>query len=43
MNNYLQFQSNLLNCNVIRPKIIETSMGVGYLAGIKVPCGIKIK
>ena len=37
MNNYLmQFQSNLLNCNVIRPKIIETTaMGVGYLAGIK--------
>ena len=37
LNNYLmQFQSNLLGCEVIRPKIIETTaMGVGYLAGIK--------
>ena len=37
LNNYLmQFQSNLLGCEVVRPKIIETTaMGVGYLAGIK--------
>ena len=36
MNNYLmQFQSDLLNCDVIRPEVIETTaMGAGYLAGI---------
>ena len=35
-NNYLmQFQSNLINSVVLRPKIIEsTAMGAGYLAGI---------
>lgn len=37
MNNYLmQFQSDLLGNQVIRPEIIEsTAMGAGYLAGIK--------
>ena len=36
MNNYLmQFQSNILNCDVVRPQVIETTaMGAGYLAGI---------
>ena len=36
MNNYLmQFQSNILNCDVVRPEVIETTaMGAGYLAGI---------
>ena len=36
MNNYLmQFQSDLLNCDVVRPEVIETTaMGAGYLAGI---------
>ena len=35
-NNYLmQFQSNLLNSEVLRPEIIEsTAMGAGYLAGL---------
>tara|TARA_B110000014_G_scaffold37522_1_gene24263 strand:- start:4054 stop:5535 length:1482 start_codon:yes stop_codon:yes gene_type:complete len=35
-NNYLmQFQSDILNCKVLRPEIIEsTAMGAGYLAGI---------
>jgi len=35
-NNYLmQFQANILNSEVVRPEIIETTaMGVGYLAGI---------
>ena len=35
-NNYLmQFQSNLLNSEVLRPEIIETTaMGAGYLAGL---------
>jgi len=35
-NNYLmQFQSNLLNSEVVRPEIIEsTAMGAGYLAGL---------
>ena len=35
-NNYLmQFQSNILNTNVERPKVIETTvMGAAYLAGI---------
>ena len=37
MNNYLmQFQSDLLGSEVNRPEIIETtSMGAGYLAGLK--------
>ena len=37
MNNYLmQFQSDLLNCEVLRPEIIETTaMGAGYLAGLQ--------
>ena len=37
MNNYLmQFQSDVLNCDVIRPEIIEsTAMGAGYLAGLR--------
>ena len=37
-NNYLmQFQSNILNVDVERPNIIETTaMGAAYLAGIKV-------
>ena len=37
MNNYLmQFQSDLLGNEVIRPEIIEsTAMGAGYLAGLK--------
>lgn len=36
MNNYLmQFQSNILNSDVVRPQVIETTaMGAGYLAGI---------
>ena len=37
MNNYLmQFQSDLLDCEVLRPEIIETTaMGAGYLAGFQ--------
>lgn len=37
-NNFLmQFQSNLLNANVIRPKVIEsTALGAAYLAGLAV-------
>lgn len=37
MNNYLmQFQSNLLDSEVLRPEIIETTaMGAGYLAGLQ--------
>ncbi len=37
LNNYLmQFQSDLLDSEVIRPEIIETTaMGAGYLAGLK--------
>ena len=37
MNNYLmQFQSDLLDCEVFRPEIIETTaMGAGYLAGLQ--------
>ena len=37
MNNYLmQFQADILNCEVTRPKIVEsTAMGAGYLAGLK--------
>jgi len=36
LNNYLmQFQADLLGCDVVRPEIIEsTAMGAGYLAGI---------
>ena len=36
LNNYLmQFQCDLLGCDVVRPEIIEsTAMGAGYLAGI---------
>ena len=36
-NNYLmQFQSDMLNCPVERPKVIETTaMGAAYLAGLK--------
>jgi len=31
----MQFQSDILDCKVIRPDIIETTaMGAGYLAGI---------
>ena len=31
----MQFQSDILNSDVLRPEIIEsTAMGVGYLAGI---------
>lgn len=35
-NNFLmQFQSDILNCNVMRPKCIETtSLGAAYLAGL---------
>ena len=37
-NNFLmQFQSNVLNCNVTRPKCIETTaLGAAYLAGLAV-------
>lgn len=37
MNNYLmKFQSDLLDCEVLRPEIIETTaMGAGYLAGLQ--------
>ena len=37
MNNFLmQFQSDLLDCEVLRPEIIETTaMGAGYLAGLQ--------
>ena len=36
-NNFLmQFQSDILDCKVVRPKIIETTaLGVAYLAGLK--------
>lgn len=35
-NNFLmQFQADILNCSVVRPKIIETTaLGVAYLAGL---------
>jgi len=35
-NNFLmQFQSNILNCNVIRPQVVEvTALGAAYLAGL---------
>lgn len=33
----MQFQSNLLNCNVIKPTIVETTaLGAAYLAGLAV-------
>lgn len=33
----MQFQSNLLNCNVVRPTTTETTaLGVAYLAGLQV-------
>jgi len=33
----MQFQSDLLNCKVIRPKIVETTaLGAAYLAGLAV-------
>jgi glycerol kinase len=33
----MQFQANLLNCKVIRPKIVETTaLGAAYLAGLAV-------
>ena len=37
-NNYLmQFQADILNTEVVRPKIIElTALGVAYLAGIAI-------
>lgn len=37
-NNYLmQFQSNLLQCKIIRPKVVETTaLGAAYLAGLAV-------
>ena len=32
----MQFQYDILNCEVTRPKIVEsTAMGAGYLAGLK--------
>lgn len=36
-NNFLmQFQADILGCNVVRPKIIETTaLGVAYLAGLE--------
>ena len=38
VNNFLmQFQSDILDANVIRPKVIEvTALGAAYLAGLKV-------
>jgi len=36
-NQLMQFQSDLLNCNVVRPKITETTaLGAAYLAGLAV-------
>jgi len=36
-NHLMQFQSNILGCEVHRPKVIEsTAMGAAYLAGIQV-------
>jgi glycerol kinase len=33
----MQFQANLLNCKVIRPKVVETTaLGAAYLAGLAV-------
>ncbi len=38
-NNFLmQFQSDILNCEVVRPKVVETTaLGTAYLAGLN--CG----
>jgi len=40
-NNYLmQFQSNLLQCEIERPKIVETTaLGAAHLAGLAVGYG----
>jgi glycerol kinase len=36
-NQLMQFQSDLLNCKVVRPKITETTaLGAAYLAGLAV-------
>lgn len=36
-NSLMQFQSDILNCNVVRPKITETTaLGTAYLAGLAV-------
>lgn len=37
-NNFLmQFQSDILSCNVVRPKVVETTaLGAAYLAGLNV-------
>lgn len=36
-NQLMQFQSDILNCNVVRPKITETTaLGAAYLAGLAV-------
>jgi glycerol kinase len=36
-NQLMQFQSDILNCKVVRPKITETTaLGAGYLAGLAV-------
>jgi glycerol kinase len=36
-NRLMQFQSDVLNCNVIRPKITETTaLGAAYLAGLAI-------
>lgn len=36
-NSLMQFQSDILNCNVVRPKITETTaLGAAYLAGLAV-------
>lgn len=36
-NNLMQFQSDILSCNVVRPKITETTaLGAAYLAGLAV-------
>ncbi|MBK8951208.1 MAG: glycerol kinase GlpK [Chitinophagaceae bacterium] len=36
-NQLMQFQSDMLNCNVVRPKITETTaLGAAYLAGLAV-------
>lgn len=36
-NNLMQFQSDILNCKVVRPKITETTaLGAAYLAGLAV-------
>jgi glycerol kinase len=36
-NQLMQFQSDILNCKVVRPKITETTaLGAAYLAGLTV-------